>query len=379
MSLSADEREELRTTARSVLARSCSSDRVRAVTEDGEGFDAELWTQIVDLGWTAIHVEERYGGAGCGYRDLIVILYELGRALAPVPFLASTVLATGALVAAGDVSCRSSGLAALASGTAIGSVALAAADGSYDISDLTVRWVTQNDGIALQGVSGYVLDADLADFLVVAARGSDGEPAVVMVETSDPRLRRERILTVDQTRRLFAVSFDGVVVPSDHLLCAPGPAAARLHDRVLALGVICAATDATGVAERALETTAAYAGERLQFGKPIGSFQAVKHHCANMAVNVEASRAATAAAASRLDGDPAGWNTAAGIAASYVGPACSEVCALAMRVHGGIGFTWEHDTHLQMKRVKLDEVLFGRPAWHRRRLADAVFPTLIAN
>ena len=224
-----------------------------------------------------------------------------------------------------------------------------------------------------------MLDVDLADFLVVAAQGDDGEPAVAVVDTADPGLRCQRIQTVDQTRRLFSVTFEGVVVPSDHLLCPPGPAAATVFDRVLALGVVAAAADATGVAERALEATAAYSRERMQFGKPIGSFQAVKHHCANMAVNVEASRAATRAAASELDTDPAEWSTTAGITASYVGPACSEVCALAMRVHGGIGFTWEHDTHLQMKRVKLDEVLFGRPSWHRRRLADTVFPTLVTT
>ena len=345
--------------------------------ENGDGFDAELWTQIVDLGWTAIHVEERYGGAGCGYRDLVVILHELGRALGPTPFLASTVLATGALVAADDNTLRSSHLAALASGSSLGSVALAAPDGSYEIGDLSVRWVSTDEGIVLRGVSGFVLDADLADFLVVAARGTDGEPAVVVVETSDLGLSRERIPTVDQTRRLFSVTFDGVVVPSSHLLCQPGSAAATLIDRVLALGVFAAAADATGVAERALEATVTYGKERLQFGKPIGSFQAVKHHCANMAVNVESSRAATTAAASELDDDPAGWTITASIAASYVGPACSEVCALAMRVHGGIGFTWEHDTHLQMKRAKLDEVMFGRPSWHRRRLANAVFPTFM--
>jgi alkylation response protein AidB-like acyl-CoA dehydrogenase len=376
MSLSAEERDELRTTARTMLTDRCSSERVRAVTENGDGFDADLWSEIVDLGWAAIHVEERYGGAGCGFRDLIVILHELGRVLAPTPFLASTVLATGALVAADEKSFRSSHLTDLASGVAIGSVALASADGSYDIDDLSVRWRSEGNGIVLQGESGFALDADMADFLVVAARGADAVPAVALVETDVSGLRRRRIPIVDQTRRMFSVDFDGVVVPATHLLCPPGPAAAALHDRVLALGVVAAAADAAGVAEQALEATTAYAGERQQFGKPIGSFQAVKHHCANMAVNVEASRAATTAAALSLDDDPAGWTTTAGIIASYVGPACSEVCALAMRVHGGIGFTWEHDTHRQMKRVKLDEVLFGRPSWHRRRLADAVFPTL---
>jgi alkylation response protein AidB-like acyl-CoA dehydrogenase len=117
----------------------------------------------------------------------------------------------------------------------------------------------------------------------------------------------------------------------------------------------------------------------MQFGQPIGSFQAVKHHCANMAINVEASRAASKAAAAELDGDFDGWRTTANITASYVGPACSEVCALAMRVHGGIGFTWEHDTHLLMKRAKLDEMLFGRPSWYRLRLADEVFPMLVTT
>jgi alkylation response protein AidB-like acyl-CoA dehydrogenase len=149
-----------------------------------------------------------------------------------------------------------------------------------------------------------------------------------------------------------------------------------LFDRVLAIGVVAASCDATGATEQALERTADYAKERTQFGKPIGSFQAVKHHCADMAIAVEASRAATRAAAEALDADPLAWATAAAITASYVGPACSRACALALLVHGGIGFTWEHDAHMFLKRTKLDEVLFGTPSWHRRRLADAVFPTL---
>jgi alkylation response protein AidB-like acyl-CoA dehydrogenase len=192
-------------------------------------------------------------------------------------------------------------------------------------------------------------------------------------------VRIKRVPTVDQTRRMFTVAFDGVTLGADRLLCDPGAAAEELWQRVLTLGVFAAACDAAGAAEQALEVAAEYARQRLQFGRPIGSFQAVKHHCANMAIGVEASRAAVRAAAVELDTDPSSWAITAGITSSYVGPACSEVCALAMRVHGGIGFTWEHDTHLQMKRVKLDEVLFGTPAWHRRRLADTVFPTLVTT
>ena len=375
--LSLDEREDLRASARTLLGRSCSLERVREVIGTQPGFDADLWAQMVGLGWTAIHVDERHGGAGCRYLDLAVIVHELGRALVPSPFLASAVLATGALAAGDDQDFCAPWLAALADGSSIGSVAFAAADGSYELDRLTTTWGSSGEEIVINGTSGFVLDADVADFLVVAARGVDDDPAVVLVDTTAADLRRERVPTVDQTRRIFTVAFDSVTVPSGHLLCQPGPAAAKLLDRVLAIGVVATAGDAAGVAERSLELTTAYARDRMQFGKPIGSFQAVKHHCANMAMNVEASRAASTAAAAALDGDPAGWTTSASIAASYVGPACSEVCALAMRVHGGIGFTWEHDTHFLMKRAKLDEVLFGRPSWHRRRLADAVFPWLV--
>jgi alkylation response protein AidB-like acyl-CoA dehydrogenase len=225
-----------------------------------------------------------------------------------------------------------------------------------------------------------VLDADVADVFVVAARGTDDRAAAVLVHSSELASDAiHRLPTIDLTRRLFTVAFDGVRIPAERMLTEPGMRAERLLDGLLALGTVATAIDAAGAAEQALDVTAAYARGRIQFGKPIGSFQAVKHHCANMAVAVEASRAATRAAAIELDQCPATWQTTAGIAASYVGPACSNVCALAMRVHAGIGFTWEHDAHLWMKRVKLDELLFGSPGWHRRRLANDVFPALIEN
>jgi alkylation response protein AidB-like acyl-CoA dehydrogenase len=221
-----------------------------------------------------------------------------------------------------------------------------------------------------------VLDADVADFLVVAAVGRDDCPAVVAVDRATPGVRVERAATVDATRRLFTVAFDDVVVAGDRLLCEPGLSAQELFDRVVAVGVIAAACDATGVTEQALERAADYAKERVQFGKPIGSFQAVKHHCANIAIAVEASRAAVRGAAEVLDGDPRSWSTTASVTSSYVGPACAEGCALALRVYGGIGFTWEHESHLYLKRVKLDELLFGTPSWHRRRLASTLIESL---
>ncbi len=359
MRLSAEERDELRATARSLLGR----ENARAT---------DLWDEMVELGWTTIHVPERYGGAGAGYADVAVVLHELGRTVTPSPFM-SAVLAGGALSLADNED-----VAGLA-GASPGTVALASTTGAYDLSRLTTTWQSTGSSVRLAGESGFVLDADLADILVVAARDDDGTVVALAVDASAPGVRVEHAPTVDQTRRLFTVVFNNVTVPADRLLCEPGTRAEELLERVLAIGVIAASCDAVGVAERAMEGAAQYAKDRTQFGKPIGSFQAVKHHCANMAIAVEASRAATHAAAESLDGDPAAWPAGAAITSSYVGPACSHACALALLVHGGIGFTWEHDSHLFLKRAKLDEVLFGTPSWHRRRLADAAFPGLVAE
>ena len=369
MSLSADERAELRSVVRNVLLHESPSERVRAVIDDDLGFDRALWDQMVELGWASIHVPARFGGGGAGYTDLAVVLHELGRSIVPAPFLANAVLATSACLLSDHDALVGEVLESLVTGEVLGSAALASTDGSYDSSRLTTRWELGAKSLRLHGAAGFVLDADVADLLVVAARGADETSAVVAVDTTAPGVRIERVRSVDPTRRLFTVSFTDVLVGEDRMLCEPGVAADRFLDRLVAVGVIAAACDATGAAEHVLERATQYAKERSQFGKPIGSFQAVKHHCANMAIAVEASRAAASAAAGALDGDPSGWPTNAAVTSSYVGPACTEACALGLRVHGGIGFTWEHDSHLYLKRAKLDEVLFGTPSWHRRRLA----------
>ncbi len=371
-SLSGSERDELRTSVRSLLSRDSSSERVRAVIADEPGFDRSLWDEMVRLGWSSIHVPTDLGGGGAGYADLAVVLHELGRAITPSPFLASAVLASGALMLAENRGLTDDLLTSMTAGEAVGSVAFASAAGSYEPALLSLGWQRESASIRLRGSSGYVLDADCTDFLVVAARDAGNQPAVVVVDAATPSVVIERAPTVDATRRLFNVSFHDVVVPDERMLCEPGSDATELLEQILALGAIAAAADATGVADHALERASEYAKDRVQFGKPIGSFQAVKHHCANMAIAVVASRAAVRAACDTLDRDRRAWRTAAAVTSSYVGPACAEACALALRVHGGIGFTWEHDSHLYLKRAKLDEVLFGTPSWHRRRLGRDV-------
>jgi alkylation response protein AidB-like acyl-CoA dehydrogenase len=297
------------------------------------------------------------------------VLHELGRSIVPAPFLASAVLATSACLLSDRETLAAELLGSLVTGEVLGSAALAGSDGSYDPARLSARWEPAARSHRLRGTAGFVLDADVADVLIVAARGTDDTVAVLAVDAAAPGVHVERVPTVDATQRLFTVTFADVVVGDDRMLCEPGAAAEVFLSRMLAVGVIAAACDATGAAEHVLERATDYAKERNQFGKPIGSFQAVKHHCANMAIDVQASRAAVSAAGRTLDGDPIHWPTSAAVTSSYVGPACSEVCALGLRVHGGIGFTWEHDSHLYLKRAKLDEVLFGTPSWHRRRLA----------
>jgi alkylation response protein AidB-like acyl-CoA dehydrogenase len=365
--LSVEEREDLRASVAQLLDRMSTPAAVRGVVDTAPGFDQSLWDQFVALGWTGGHVPEGFGGAGAGPSSMAVVLHELGRHITPSPFLATAVVATGALLAAPNPALAGELVPLLVAGQRRATFAGADTSGSYDVSRRAFR---------LSGSSGFVLDADAADSIMVAAADDSGQPAVFAVSADLPGLGLERVPTVDHTRRLFTVRFQDVTVPPGSLLADPGPASAAVIQRAVALGAIAVACDAVGAAERITELTADYAKSRHQFGKPIGSFQAVKHHCADMVILLEGSRAAVRAAFKALD-DPAGdWLLAAHVAASYAGPACAAVCELGIGVHGGIGFTWEHDAHLFLKRAKLDEMLFGTPRWHRRQLAGSLFPRI---
>jgi alkylation response protein AidB-like acyl-CoA dehydrogenase len=371
-SLSLEERGELRAAARSLLTQQSSSERVRTVTAEAPGYDPALWDQMVELGWTSIHVPERYGGSGTGFGEVAIVLHELGRGIVPSPFLASAVLASSALSLADNEALAAEVLEPIVAGASTGAVAFASTNGTYEPSLLSARWERAGGALRLSGDSGFVLDAAVAGALVVAAIDADGVVALLAVDPAQPGVTVEGAQMMDVTQRTGTVTFDGVELAEDRLLAEPGARSAELLDQILAIGAIAAGADAAGAIEHVLETAVEYAGERQQFGKPIGSFQAVKHHCANMAMAVETCRAAARAAADALDGDPAGWSTAGAISASHIGPRATEVCGIGLRVHGGIGFTWEHDSHLYLKRVKLDELLFGTPSWHRRRLARSV-------
>ena len=369
MQLVDEERDELRASARKMLDSMCGSEHIRALLDDPRGSDAKLWASMADLGWLAIHVPEGFGGMGASYSDLAVIIHELGRHVAPTPFLASAVVGTEALLAGENDSIRADWLPSIIGGERLLTVANAGPNGSYSPNGLGVRWHAKG-GLTLDGVARFVPDAHIADGIVVTATDGSGNLVATMVEAPSDGLNIENEPTVDQTRRLCRVSLDNVRVSDSHLLCSPG-SAADLHARITNIGAIATSIDSVGAAERILEVTSQYAKERVQFDRPIGSFQAVKHHCANMLIAVEGSRAACTFATDSLD-DEGDINVAASVAKSYSGLACAESCALAVQVHGGIGFTWEHDAHLYLKRTKLNESLFGTSSWHRRRVGASL-------
>ena len=369
MQLADDERDELRSSARRFLDNEQSSARVRALLDDERGHDPTVWSAMAALGWLAIHVPEEHGGMGASYTDLAVVLHEIGRHVAPTPFLA-TLLGIEALLAGGSDALRSAWLPSMLGGERILTVANSGPSGGYDPAALGVTWRAGGGDVRFDGVARFAPDAHVADAIVVLARGDAGVTAAV-VDRSAPGVRVELEPTVDQTRRLARVSFDGVAVREGQLLGEPGSSSGLQH-RLTSVGAVAVCADAVGAAERMLEVSAAYAKERLQFGRPVGSFQAVKHHCANMLIAVEGSRAAVAHATDVLDDPAEALALAAAVAKSYAGSACADACQTAVQVHGGIGFTWEHDAHLYLKRTKLDEAMFGSTAWHRRRLGGAL-------
>jgi alkylation response protein AidB-like acyl-CoA dehydrogenase len=371
MRLSPEEGEQLRASARHLLVRASSPEAVRGRLGDPVGFDEDLWAQMAELGWLGIHLPEPYGDGG-SVADLAIVLHELGRQLTASPMLSSAVVGAGALVLGDNPGLKQELLPGLADGTLRATVASASPAGSYDGSEISVRARRAGHAVRLSGAAGFVPDAHVADVVVAAARTDEGELLLVAVPTALPGFDVTPTPTVDATRRLALVELGGVEVTEAQLLCDPGARSEAILDRINALGAISSACDAVGVAERMMERTATYAGDRVQFGRPIGSFQAVKHHCANMAIDVVASRAAVDAAVVALEDPSEDPSTTAAVVKSYVGPACSRVCGIAVQVHGGIGFTWENDAHLYLKRAMLDEFLFGSPKWHRRRLAASL-------
>jgi alkylation response protein AidB-like acyl-CoA dehydrogenase len=352
-----EDQEALRDGARELLDGLAAPEQVRVVVEANGGYDERLWGAMVEQGWAAIALAEELGGLGFGPVEATVLLEEIGRHAAPAPF-ASTVLAIEALAAGGAVE----DAARLAAGDAIGCVAWSRAPGAVTAEGRGEAWT-------LHGRPEPVLFAPSAAVAVVLAEAADG-PAVLAVDL-DAVGRPAAEPAMDRTRELGWLVFDGT--PARYL--GGEDAAAELVDR----GATYAAAEMLGGASRALDLAVEYAKDRVQFGRAIGSFQAIKHRCADMLVDVEGMRSTTYWAAWCISADDPERSVAASTAKIWGGDASKRVMASALQVHGGIGFTWEHDLHLFLKRAQLDQLAFGDASFHRERLAALLRPRVEAG
>lgn len=352
----------LRDVSRSALKSHATPEHVRAMGGDIFSGGGELWRLGTELGWPGLMVPEAQGGAGQGLTELCVVAEELGRAAAPGPFVPSSLVGL-ALARSGTAVVRSRVLPALADGSASAAWAFAEPGGGCTPDALTTTAVGDGDTYVLDGRKTSVQDAGAAGWLLVTAR-LDDRPASFLVEagTAGVSVRRQQV--IDETRAFYEVRLERVRIPADRLM-GGGPDGVRaLYDAAITL----TAADALGAAEALLEMTVEYVKVRRQFDRAIGSFQAVKHKCATMLMQVHGARAAVHYAAMALDADEPGASQAASVAKSFASEGMSRVAGEALQTHGGIGFTWEHDLHLYLRRVKTDEALYGDSAEHRERL-----------
>ena len=358
------EAEELRAAVRRFLADKAPSERVRAVMDGDRGHDPAVWSGLAAQGVLGLVVPEELGGSGAGHVERAVVAEELGRALTPVPFLASAVLAVDTLLALDDDAARAEYLPRLAAGELIGTVAVAERGGEWDRTGGRTT-ATERDGRwELTGARTPVLAGDTADLVLVLARTAEG-PGWFAVDGDAPGLTRDRLGALDPTRRLARLTFDAT--PARPLASAD-PAAAL--GTVADLAAVALAAEQTGLMQRALELTAEYATLRVQFGRPVGSYQAVKHGCADVYSAWEHAVSVVRHAAWAADHDRAELPVAAALAQTYTGPAAFTAATAMVQYHGGVGYTWEHDAHLFYKRAKSAEQLLGSPAGHRARLAE---------
>jgi alkylation response protein AidB-like acyl-CoA dehydrogenase len=366
-----EEQQALADSARAFLAEASGSEAVRAAMAGEAGFDAGVWKRIAsELGWPALTVPEACGGLGLGAVELVALLEPMGEALLCSPFFATVCLAAEAVLAAGSDAQQARWLGPLAEGQARAALATSEPGLAFDAVALEAR--RGGDAYRLDGTKRYVVDGHAADWLVVSARapGTAGDDGVSLfvVPGDAAGLARRALPTMDQTRRQAELRFDGVVVAAEQRLGDEGAGAAPLR-AALDRGAIALAAECVGGAQRCLDLAVAYAKEREQFGRPIGSFQAIKHKCADMMVRVETARSAAYYAACVAAEGEGELPVAASLAKAYCGEAYYHCAAETIQIFGGVGFTWEYDPHLYFKRARASEALLGTPGWHRERVA----------
>jgi alkylation response protein AidB-like acyl-CoA dehydrogenase len=367
-----EDQEALARAAREFLARECPPALVRETARTPDGVPRGLYGKMAGLGWFGLAVPEVQGGLGLGTLELALVLEEMGRAVAPGPFL-GTQLVIHALLRAGSAAQRKAWLLRLTSGERLAALAYLEESDRHDPAGIGLRARRTRDGWRLAGTKLFVMGLPGADLLLVAARAGAGTGprgvSLFLVEAAAPGVRVRPTETVDLTRRMGELELRDVAVPRAALVGREGEGWPLLA-RVLDLACVGIAADSLGGAVRALEMAVEYAKVRQQFGRPIGSFQALKHMAAEMVAEVEPSRSLVWHAAYAFDRRPREAARAAAIAKARLGDVYSRTVNRAVQMHGGIGFTWEHDLHLWFKRAMWNETAFGDPTFHRERLAE---------
>jgi alkylation response protein AidB-like acyl-CoA dehydrogenase len=360
------EHDELRQLVREFLRERSPSHEVRRLMEAGESRDDEVWALLAgQLGLTGIAVPERYGGAGYGPAELGIVLEEMGSALLVAPYFATVALAGQVLAASGDEDAMARWLPRIADGSLTATLAVAEESGSWNLAEVAATARPAAGGWAVTGAKLFVIDGDTADLLLVVAHAPDG-PGVFAVDRGAPGVESARLDTLDLTRALASVTLG----EASAVRVGAGRDAAAWLSEVQDLILAALAAEQLGGAARCLDLAVGYAKVRVQFGRPIGSFQAIKHKCANLLLEVECGRSAVYYASEALAGKEEDAALAAVLAYVYCSQAFTRAAKECIQIHGGIGYTWEHDAHLYLRRAKSSELLFGPPARQRKRLAE---------
>jgi len=363
-----EEQEELRKSVRRFLEDKSPEIEVRRLMDTTEGYDPAVWAQMAQqLGLQGLAIPEEFGGSGYSYVELIVVLEEMGRALLCAPYFSTVALAANALLASGDDGAKKDFLPGIASGETIATLALTEETGKWDEEGVTLAATKSGDGYTLTGTKSFVLDGHTADLILVAARTAAGV-SLFAVSGDAAGLTRTALSTMDQTRKQAKLEFSGTPA---RLVGGDGDGW-KILSKTLDLAAVALAAEQVGGAQKVLDMSVEYAKVRVQFGRPIGSFQAIKHKCADMLLEVESAKSAAYYAGWAAAEDSDELPVVASLAKAYCSDAYFHATAENIQIHGGIGFTWEHPAHLYFKRAKSSELYLGDPTYHRELLAQRI-------
>jgi alkylation response protein AidB-like acyl-CoA dehydrogenase len=366
------DQDELRDSVRAVLANEVTPALVRAVVEEGASTD-DLWKHMRELDWPALTIPEDCGGIGLGFVELAVVVEELGKVIGPGPYLATVTQFAPLVRETGTADQRERFLGAVARGEVTGTIAVAEATGSWAVGDVTTTARRDGDAWVLQGTKRYVNDGATADEIAVVARleGTTGDDGIAVFVVPQSAVAATPLQTLDQSRQHATVVLDGVRVGADRALGTPGASAEGVR-RAIEEATVALALEMVGTCQSIFDITLEYAKNRIQFDVPIGSFQAIKHKFADMFVALERARATAYFAAATLAEDDPRRALAAAMAKAAAGDCQRLLAKEGIQIHGGIGYTWEHDMHLYVKRVKSGDAVFGTASTQRQRVADLI-------